>query len=98
METLSQHGGNQDKRKRKRKGDAEKLRDKKMKALEADTAKCKKLTFLFPSIDAVRACMIKDNNSNNNIVITILWHFTRLGNILKKYSGKYSEEIFWEIF
>ena len=60
---------NQDKQNRKRKGGAEKLRDKKMKALEADTAKCKKITFLFPSIDAVSACTIKDNNSNNIVIM-----------------------------
>lgn len=40
-----------------------------MKALEADAAKCKKIRFLFPRIDTVSACTIKDNNSNNNIVI-----------------------------
>ena len=39
-----------------------------MKALEADAAKCKKITILFPRIDTVSACTIKDNNSNNNIV------------------------------
>ena len=55
---------NEDKKNRKRKGGAEKLRDKKMKALEADAPKCKKIAFLFPSIDTVSACTIKDNNNN----------------------------------
>ena len=35
--------------KRNRKGGAENLRDKKIKALEADAAKCKKITSLFES-------------------------------------------------